>query len=332
MPLDLTLSVGEMDTVLSLILGEDEPEGIDLTVIPEYPPTRHRRFVEHGEFDVAELCLATYVSALESPEVYPFTAIPVFPNRKFRHAFLYRNVDADISEPADLAGKKVGTQSWQTAAAEVWLRGILQEHYDLDLQEVTWYRRREEAVVESLPERFDIRQIPGEQGGDALEVPRDMQELLFSGELDAAMDPSGDLFWAVARSDRATFLFDDPMAAAKAYYKKTGLHPPMHTVAIRDEVLEEHPWVAVSMYRAFDEALARCMERNGSPSTHTSLTFNHLHYKDQHELLGRDAWEYGLTPKTRKELRTFLRYARDQGLIDRDHDVEELFFETTLDL
>jgi 4,5-dihydroxyphthalate decarboxylase len=331
MTIDLTLSVGEMDTVLSLLTGEVDPDGIDLTTVSEYPPTRHRRFARHQEFDAAEICLATYVSTLEQPEKYPFTAIPVFPNRKFRHAFLYKNAHTDVAEPKDLEGKTIGTQSWATTA-DVWLRGILQDHYDLDLTEVTWYRRREDEVVDSLPETFDIRQVPGEQGGDALEVPRDMQGMLFSGDLDAAMDPSGDLFYAVARSDDAEFLFEDPMAEATSFYEETGIHPPMHTVAIRDEILEEHPWVAVSLYRAFSEALDNAISRNRSPSTHTSLTFNHLHYRAQHDLLGEDAWEYGLTPKTHNELSTFLDYARDQGLTDQKHDVEDLFFETTLDL
>jgi len=331
MTLELSLSVGDMDTVQPLLAGDVEPEGIDLTPISEYPPKRHRRFFRHGEFDIAEVCIASYVSSMDRGEEFPYTAIPVFPNRKFRLAFFYKNADADIEEPSDLEGKKVGTQSWQTTA-DVWVRGIAQEHYDLDLTEVEWYRRREDDVPIDVPDRFDIQRVPGKQGGDAIYEPRDMQDMLFSGELDAAMDPSGSLFRAVCRNDEAEFMFDDPQAEEIEFFEKTGLHPMMHTVAIRDEILEEHPWVAVNVYDAFSEALEQCIRRNVSPSSHTSLTWNHLHFKEQHELLGEDAWEYGLRPKTRKELRTFVGYAHDQGLIDQEYGVEELFFETTHDL
>lgn len=331
MTLELSCSVGDMDTVQALLTGDVEPRGIDLTTVGEYPPRRHRRFFRNGEFDVCEVCLASYVSSVAAGDEFPYTAIPVFPNRKFRLAFFYKNADAGIEEPKDLEGKKVGTQSWQTTA-DVWVRGIAQEQYGLDLTEVEWYRRREDDVPVELPERFDIQRVPGKQAGDAIYEPRDMQGMLFSGELDAAMDPSGSLFRAVCRNDDAEFMFEDPKSEEIDFFEKTGMHPPMHTVAIRDEVLESDPWVAVSIYDAFSEALDRCIERNVSPSSHTSLTWNHLHYKEQHELLGEDAWEYGLRPKTKTELRTFVDYAVDQGLIPRAYDIEELFFETTLDL
>ncbi|WP_418281710.1 ABC transporter substrate-binding protein [Halorubrum sp. DTA98] len=325
--LELSLCCDNRDTINALLTGEVEPRGIDLTTLVEYPPRRHRRFFRHGEFDVCEVSLASYLSAMEEPEAYPFTAIPVYPNKRFRHSFVYTHVDSGIDGPADLAGKKMGVQSWQTTA-NVWARGILGDQYDLDLADVTWYRRKDDDVPISIPDRFDIRPI----GGDAVEETTDMREMLFSGELDAATDPAYSLFNAVLESDEVELLFDDPIAEEKAYFEETGIHPPMHLIAIRDEVLEANPWVAVSLYDAFREARDRCLERNENPHEHTSLTWAHLHLKDQRETLGPDVWEWGLTEKTRRELDTFIRYAQDQGLITRRYEPEELFAETVLDV
>ena len=331
MTLELSLSSYIGDITRPLMTGEIEPDGIDLTTIVEYPPKRHRRFFRHQEFDVAEVSLASYLSSRSDPERYPFTAIPVFPEKKFRHSFFYKHADADVDEPSDLEGKKVGIQSWQTTA-NVWIRGILQEHYGLDLEAVQWYRRKEDDAKVSIPGRFDIRPIQGPQGGDAVEDPRDFQETFFAGELDAAMDPAGELFNAVVESEEAELFFDDPIAEEQDYFRETGIHPPMHVVAIRDEILDEHPWVAVNVYDAFVESRDRCFERNRSPSAKTSLTWSHLYRHEQNEILGEDAWQYGLTDSTRTELRTFVRYAHDQGLIPRQYDPEELFYETTLEL
>lgn len=328
MTLELSLSSYIGDITRPLMTGEVEPEGIDLTTIVEYPPKRHRRFFRHQEFDIAEVSLASYLSSRAEPEKYPFTAIPVFPEKKFRHSFFYKHDSADVTDPSDLEGKKVGIQSWQTTA-NVWIRGILQDHYDLDLEAVEWYRRKEDDAEIAIPDRFDIQSIPGSQGGDAVEQPRDFEAMFFAGELDAAMDPAGEFFNAVMESDSADTFFDDPIAEEQQYYRDTGIHPPMHVVAIRDEILESDPWVAVNVYDAFVESRDRCFERNRSPSANTSLTWSHLYRHEQREILGDDAWQFGLTDSTRHELRTFIRYAHDQGLIPQRYDPEELFFEPT---
>jgi len=37
-------------------------------------------------------------------------------------------------------------------------------------------------------------------------------------------------------------------------YTKTGLHPIMHLVAVRESLAERHPWLCASLYKAFREA------------------------------------------------------------------------------
>lgn len=333
MSIELTFCGSESDFTRALLTGEVEPDGIDLTAMTEYPPRRHRRFFRHGEFDVCEVSLASYVSSRTHPEDYPFTAIPVFPSRRFRHSFFYKHADVDAEEPADLAGKNVGVQSWQTTA-NVWLRGILTEHYGLDLESVTWIRRREDDVPVEVPDRFDVRSLSGGLESDAVDHPGDMRELLFSGELDAVMDPAGSLFHDVADAAEVEFFFEDPKSVERQYYEETGIHPIMHVVAIRDDVLRDHPWVAVSLFDAFHAARDLGVERARSPSTHMALTWGHIEAAKQRQVLGPEesVWEYGITEKTRYELATFLRYASEQGLIHREHEPGELFVDSTVSL
>ncbi|WP_436925055.1 ABC transporter substrate-binding protein [Halosimplex amylolyticum] len=324
MTIELTIACGDRDLNRALLTGDVEPDGVDATPIPVYPSNRHRRFFADREFDVCEVSLASYLSSRAHPEQYPFTAIPVFPAKRFRHSFFYRHADADVDGPAALEGKNVGVSSWQTTA-NVWMRGIAGDFYGLDLESVTWFRRKGDDVPIDVPDRFDVRPVPGKHGGDAVAEREDLKRALFEGELAAAMDPAGSLFWDVAESERAEFVFEDPLAAEREYFAETGIHPPMHAVAIMDDVLDDHPWVATEIFDAFCESRDACLERNASPSANASLTWAHLHLLEQRRILGEDAWAYGLTDRNRRGLAKFVEYAHDQGLIPREYDVEALF-------
>lgn len=328
MTIDLSIGIWTRDLTDPLLHGEVEPDGVNATVIPEYPPKRHRRFFERGDFDVCEVSLASYLTSRTHPEKYPFTAIPVFPCKRFPHTFFYKHKDAGIDDPSDLAGKKVGIQSWQTTR-DVWMRGIAADHYGLDLTEVQWYRRKEDDVPLSIPDRFDIRPVPGAQGGEAIVEPRDLKEMLLRGDLDAAMDPANAVLHSVVESEDTELMFGDPLSVERDFYQETGLHPPMHAVAIRDEVLEKHPWVAVDVYDAFCEARDLCLERAQNPARLSSLTWGHLHRLEQDRLLGKDVWEYGLTDRTVPELEQYMTYAEQQGLIPHQYDLDGLFIDCT---
>jgi len=52
--------------------------------------------------------------------------------------------------------------------------------------------------------------------------------------------------------------------------------------------------------------------------------------EEQEQLLGRDPWQYGLTPANRKNLETIQRYVHQQGMVSRQRPLEELFDDTDL--
>src|SRR3546814_12396229 len=110
----------------------------------------------------------------------PFVALPVFPSRVFRHGYIFVNRDAGIAGPKDLEGKRVGVQEYRQTAA-VWIRGILQHEYGVDLDSIAWVEggvnmpRRPDAELDLRPAGdVAIEQIGRasgrERGGQDVEI------------------------------------------------------------------------------------------------------------------------------------------------------------------
>src|SRR5262245_46863620 len=49
-------------------------------------------------------------------------------------------------------------------------------------------------------------------------------------------------------------LFENYEEVAASYFKKTGIFPIMHSVALRQDLWKEHPWIARSLFKAFQRA------------------------------------------------------------------------------
>src|SRR5262249_24754916 len=120
-------------------------------------------------------------------------------------------------------------------------------------------------------------------------------------------------------------LIDGFREAEADYARRTGIFPIMHVVAIRRDVLTEHPWVTANLVQAFEEAkrnsLARVAE---SVVPHVPLPWAAVHAQEARELLGDDYWPYGIEAN-RTTLEAFLQYAHEQGIAARPMSCEELF-------
>jgi len=177
--LRLSLACSECDRTQGLRDGSVPVEGVSLTCIGLPVEEIFHRMARFAEFDAAELSLSSYVISLQLGN--PFIAVPAFPSRMFRHSGIYVNSDSGIAEPADLIGRTVGVAEYQLTA-NVWIRGILQEHYGVPVTSVT-YRTgglhepgRTEKLPLSLPD--DIRVQPIGAG-------QTLAQMLVSGEIDA---------------------------------------------------------------------------------------------------------------------------------------------------
>jgi 4,5-dihydroxyphthalate decarboxylase len=172
-------------------------------------------------------------------------------SRVFRHSGIYIRNGAGIRTPADLRGKRIGLPEYQITAV-VWMRGMLQHEYGVKPSEIHWRSGGQEQP--GRHERTPLKPIPGL---DLQPIPQDktLVGMLRDGELDAlftARAPSSFL----AGEPHIGRLFPDTRAAELAYYKKTGLFPIMHLIGIRKPLVEQYPWLPVSLYKAFCEAKA----------------------------------------------------------------------------
>jgi 4,5-dihydroxyphthalate decarboxylase len=319
MSLDLTLACGQYEWTRSLWDGTVVPEGVELTTLDYHNPERFTRMVKHQEFDACELSMGTYLATRASPDAYPFTAIPVFPHRRFRHSYIYTRTDAGIDEPADLEGKRVGVVNWQTTTG-IWQRGILREQYGVDLEAVSWRLPGSEIAPVEVPDAYDVERLTG-QGGT---VPY-MEELIRTGELDAVFHP---VRLQIPEAER---LFSDPIAEERAYYEATSIFPIMHAIVLRDDLLEEHPWVVQKLYDAFEAAKRRCLQRLERPQW-LPVLWPGIYVEEQQELMGEDPWAYGLGEDNRNALETLVEYAHEQGVAAEQYDLEELFATETLNV
>jgi 4,5-dihydroxyphthalate decarboxylase len=310
--LNLTVACGEYEIVRPLIEGHIKADGIDLTFVTAMDSTtRHWRFLRNKDFDVAEVSASGFLaSKARSDEFY---ALPVFLHRRFRHGFIYINTSKGISKPTDLIGKKVGVKSYLVTAT-LWLRGILEEHYGVPHKSIEWYSELDEDVDINLPEGVSLTKIPDDKS---------IEQMLLDGEIDALLHP--DLIPSIRNRDpRVGRLFTDYKVEEIAYYQKTAIFPIMHVLGIKKEIVDRHPWVAINLYKAFDEARRVAMKTMQDPRR-VPLAWYREAWEEQQAILGDDPWEYGLTAENIANIETLAKYSHEQGLTSRFLSAEDLF-------
>jgi 4,5-dihydroxyphthalate decarboxylase len=313
--LKLTLACGAYDLLRPLMEGSVAPAGIDLNVLTMASPERHGRMLRHEEFDVCELSLVAYLVALDQGRT--FRAIPVFPHRRFRHGYMVKRMNCGIEKPADLNGKRVGLDTLQNSAG-LWMRGILQDHYGVDLKTVDWWCQEEEDVPFAPAKWMKVRRVP---------KGKNIDQMLLDGELEGALYPET-LPSIKKSSPKVGLLFPDAKAAEIDYYKKSGIYPIMHTVVIKGEILEKNPWVAVSLQQAFQRSKEVCYERMKDPRNFTLVWVKET-MQEQERIFGPDPWPYTLEGN-RKALDAAVRYEYEQGMIKNKFAIEDLFFPPSL--
>ncbi|HEV8306678.1 MAG TPA: 4,5-dihydroxyphthalate decarboxylase [Methylomirabilota bacterium] len=314
----LTLAISDYDHVRELTSGAIAPEGIELTCLNLTVEEIFYRFVSFREWDVSELSMAKYV-ALVSQGDASLAAIPVFPSRIFRHSAIYVRRDGGLRQPTDLAGRRVGVPEWAQTAG-IYTRGALMHQYGLRLEDVDWYQAG--VNQPGRQEKVDLRLPPGVRLTPVRD--RTLDQMLLAGELAAVITAHPPTSFKAQHPDVAR-LFPDVVSVEEAYWRATGIFPIMHVVAIRRDVLAAHPWVAMNLYRAFEEAKRRSMARTLDWSApRFPVPWVTEHAARSRALFGEDFWPYGVDAN-RPTLEAFLRFACEQGVAHRPVGVDELF-------
>ncbi len=307
------------DRTTALAAGLIRPEGLELDYVVGLPNQVFRRMFDTAEFDVSEMSMGNYLSALTQGEKR-FVALPVFPSRVFRHGSIYVNAAAGVERPEDLRGKRVGLPEYGQTA-NVWVRAFLQHQYGVQPREIHWVRGTTEKIPLQLPAGVTVDDAP---------PGSDLSDMLDRGEIAALAAPEKPACF-VAGSPRVRRLFANPPEVEAAYYRETGYFPIMHTVVLRRDRYEADRSLARRLYDAFLAAKTWAYEglaRAGVLST--SLAFQTTAYEQQRAVLGDDPFAYGVA-RTRATVEAMARFVHEQGLASRVVTVEELFAPEVLD-
>jgi len=323
--LPITIATWDYDRVRPLIDGRVTVEGCDVNYLPMPVEECFHRAYFNGEFEVAEIGLSPFLIAL-SRGLAPYTAIPAFLSRSFRHSAIYIRNDRGIDRPEDLRGKRVGVPEYQMSAA-LWARGFLKDDFGVAAADMNWvqgglekYGRKDKFPL-NLPNGFPLE---GAAPGQSL------SELLADGELDAVISARAPSCFIDGHSSVAR-LFPDYRSVEKAYFERTGLFPLMHAVGIRNDMAEKHPWLAASVFKAFVQAKQIAdNDLKEVTALKIGLPWVTAELESTQAAMGDDFWPYGVEPN-RRAIQAMARYSFEQGLAVRELSVDEIFARSTND-
>jgi len=317
--LSLTLGFSPAPNTQALLDGSVKPKAVQLHLQTRFGDgfdnvgARHRRIIE-GKIDGGELSISSFI--LARMRGVGLRALPVFLSRRFRHRGMICSAKSPVRDPLDLNGKKVTVHRFN-ATTPVWLKGILQNQFGVRLETIDWYVAEPDIAEEALrppPPQFRIHFIS---------PPRTREHaigLVEQGELDAALEPYKDL----ASNPKLRLLFPDHRKVEEEFYRLTGAFPINHLFVLREDIAEDHPWVAESLLIAFREAESLADRyRNEEEKKEAAW---------EREVMGED-FSYSLKkgPACRS-LATLLEYQIQQEMLDQRPDIESLFFPQVLDL
>lgn len=311
-----TLAIERYDRHIPFFDGTVEvPKGLDLKVLQVGQENtlrdgahRHNRMLRDAEFDAAEVSLSSYIAA--KARGAPFTAIPVFPRRLFSIGQVFVHADSPYRHPRELAGKRIGLQTYQTTLA-VLAKGDMASEYGLPLNEVQWITRKAETIDLKLPAGIKVSQV---------EKGRSIARELAEGRIDAlfySRSPWTDPGFRIRR------LFDDPQGEESNFYRKNGYWPIMHILALRNSSVEKNPSLPLQLLDVFGSAQKISNEYLDDPGW-CRLAWTKYMREGEAKGLSSALWPQTVSAN-RANLERFIGYSHDQGIIDRRITVDEMF-------
>ena len=281
------------------------------------------RAFRHAEFDICELSLSSFTVKTAQGNC-PYVGVPAFVSRAFRHTSIWVRTDR-IKKPADLKGKRVGVPEYQLTA-NVWARAILEDDHGVKPSDIHWVRGGIEDA--DRPEKISIKLPPGVSLEDA-PAGKSISRLLAEGAIDGFIAPRPPSL--PKNTPNVGWLFADPTAAAKDYFKRTGIFPIMHLVGVRRTLAEQHPWLPGAVFKAFEQSKKAALELlSDTSATKVTLPFVEERLAEARALMGEDFWSYGVDAN-RADADGLPQHHHAQGLSPRLLTPEELFHPGTLE-
>jgi 4,5-dihydroxyphthalate decarboxylase len=257
------------------------------------PKTAHDGFkamLRENAFDAGELAIVTYLQAKAYGK--PWVLLPTPISGRFQHHCIGFNIEHGDLKPKDIEGKRVGVRTYAQTTG-LWVRGILQHEYGVDLDKVNWLTVDESHLTE-YHDPANVGRIP---------AGKNIPDMMLEGELAAAI-----LGVDMPKDPRVRTLVPDAQAAAKKWYQREGVIPINHMFVIHQDLARKRPDVVEELFRMV------VASRAAAPAEITTA-------------LPPLGWE-----ANRKGLQMAIDWSYEQKIIPRRLAVEDLMDETTADL
>jgi 4,5-dihydroxyphthalate decarboxylase len=248
-----------------------------------------KAMVRERKFDAGELAIGTFLQA----KVYgkPVTLLPAVVMGRFQHQCALRSTARGPLAPGEIEGKRVGIRSY-TQTTGIWVRGIFQHEYGVDLNKVTWVCNDDGHLAEySDPANVE------RTSADAKKV----DQMLLDGEVDGAI-----LGAEIPNEPRVAPLIPNPREAALAWHRKYGTIPVNHLFCVDKALADTRPDVVAEIFRMLRETKA------AMPAPADGIDFH----------------PFGIEA-LRRPLELMIQYSVEQKIIPRAFTVDELFDDVT---
>ncbi len=233
----LRIAIGDYPHTLPLKRGTVASPWLKLDFVEVKP--MHKAFkpmVREHAFDASEMALVTYLQAKAYDK--GLKLLPAAMLARFQHGAMLYNAERGKLSVSDLAGGRIGVRAYSQTTG-TWIRGILENDYQVDLSRAHWVTFEDGHVAEAKEPPGVIRAGAGQ----------DMTKMLIDGELDAA------IYGAELPNDpRLQSVVPDPDAAARAWYGQHGLVPVNHMVVVTEALAHSNPQAVAELYRLLEQS------------------------------------------------------------------------------
>ena len=254
------------------------------------PAQAHEAFktmLRQDAYDCGELAIVTYLQA----RIYnkPWVMLPAPVSGRFQHHCAGFNRELGLVAPRDIEGKMVGVRTYAQTTG-LWVRGILQHEFGVDLDKVTWATVGDGHLAEYSDPPNCVRLPKGS----------DIGQMMLDGQLTATLQGVD-----LPKDPRVAHLIPDPFNTAKKWFAREGVVPINHVFVVHKDIASSRPDIVREIYRMIGES--RALTQGGLP--------------DPFPPMGLEA--------NRKGLALAIQWAYEQNIIPRKLSVDELFDDVT---
>ncbi|MHB8283993.1 MAG: substrate-binding domain-containing protein [Caulobacteraceae bacterium] len=243
MTLTLPTNLAEYPVTAALRDGRVSSDLVTLDFCgPQSASSGFKDMVRRGKYLAGELAIVTFLQA----KVYdhPFVMLPFPVSGRTQHHCIGYNQELGSLHPKDIEGKKVGVRTYAQTTG-MWVRGILQHEYGVDLDKVNWLTIDEG----HLPEYRDPATCTRLPAGSSL------TDMMFAGEIAAGLMGAD-----MPKDPRIATLIPNAIEEGAKWSKREGLIPINHMFVVHADVAKNHPEEVREIFRLLVDSRAAAPE------------------------------------------------------------------------